>query len=109
MKLSALIEKAKTGWEIYKQVDNTYDYHFPMDKELRQKIPDDKWVSVDDLKPKLEELVQKVDWLILGRPAVFRTETEFEKGYSKGYYDAKERVKEILKDVLGLSEEKESS
>jgi len=42
------------------------------------------------------QLQQKVNEMILGKPAVFRKETQYDKGYAKGYYDAKEQVKKFF-------------
>lgn len=44
----------------------------------------------------IKEIRQKVGEMILGKPAIFAEDTEYEKGYSKGYYDAKEQIEAIL-------------
>jgi len=48
--LKALEQKAKTAFEIHLEVEKAYDYHVSLDKVLRQKIPDKKWVSLEDVK-----------------------------------------------------------
>ena len=69
-------------------------------------------VAVRYLKPKVLDMLdeatkqirQKVEEMILGKPAIFALETEYDKGYSKGYYDAKEQIEEILAVLDGEGE-----
>ena len=63
--------------------------------------PKDVEKAIDDV---IKQIRQKIEEMILGRPAVFAEETEYEKGYSKGYYDAKEQIREILSVLEGEGE-----
>jgi len=54
-------------------------------------------------RKQLEEITA---FMVLGQPAIFPyIETDFDKGYSKGYYDAKEQIEEKLKELLEGSKE----
>lgn len=103
----ALLEKAKTFQEVFQE-----DYLNPEVYKDTKK----KWVSVDNVKRLLAEVFREkvlvdrkqlsdiTDYMILGRPAVFAEETDFDKGYAKGYYDAKGQVKERIKELLEVSD-----
>ena len=48
-----------------------------------------------------KQLSDITEGMILGQPAIFPyIETDFDKGYSKGYYAAKGQVEENLKELL---------
>jgi len=41
-----LKKTVKTGFEIYAEVMDVYDYHYPLTAEKARKITDKKWVSL---------------------------------------------------------------
>jgi hypothetical protein len=50
-----------------------------------------------------KQLSEIYEFMVLGRPANMAEETEFDKGYSKGYYDAKDQIEEKVKELLAVS------
>lgn len=93
MSLSEIFEKAKTGWNIRLEVNQAYDYKFPMEASVRQAIPGKQWVSVDDLKQWLKKLNEKA--LEIDKP-------------SNDYAEVCKQTRQyrtLLKDVLGLPPE----
>ena len=57
------------------------------------------------LKTLIELLNRKFSEMIIGQPAIFCEESEYSKGYSKGYYDAKERLRKIIEELRVVVEE----
>ena len=50
-----LKKTVKTGFEIYAEVMDVYDYHYPLTAEKARKITDKKWVSLVCLKELLSD------------------------------------------------------
>ena len=56
MNVKDLMKAVKTGFEIYAEVMDVYDYHHPLTAEKARKITDKKWVSFEDVEAFLVEL-----------------------------------------------------
>jgi hypothetical protein len=55
MSVKDLMKAVKTGFEIYAEVMDVYDYHHPLTAEKARKITNEKWVSLVSLKNLLDD------------------------------------------------------
>ena len=57
-----LKKTVKTGFEIYAEVMDVYDYHYPLTAEKARKITDKKWVSLVCLKELLSDFCDLTEY-----------------------------------------------
>jgi hypothetical protein len=58
-----LKKTVKTGFEIYAEVMDVYDYHYPLTAEKARKITDKKWVSLVCLKELLSDFCDLTEFV----------------------------------------------
>ena len=65
----------------------------------------DGYTSPSELFKIIDKAKKEIPSMILGQPAVFGVDdTEFGKGYEKGYYHARETVYKWFKKWMGIEE-----